>query len=79
VFASEFADWDWDEWKKVIFTDECSIKLGYGKRNHRSFGLIDMVRSGRECSYNLYERKKHLSYDLGSNLGGSEDGFTTIS
>jgi len=30
TFACELAEWDWEEWEKVIFTDECSVALGAG-------------------------------------------------
>jgi hypothetical protein len=31
-FAVAHADWDVEKWNQVIFTDECSIELGSGKR-----------------------------------------------
>jgi Transposase. len=31
-FACRYKEWDWEQWSKVIFTGECSIKLGSGKR-----------------------------------------------
>lgn len=36
-FAIKYKDWGWEEWSKVIFSDECSIELGSGKRTRWVF------------------------------------------
>jgi transposase len=38
-FAIKYASWTYEDWKKVIFTDECSIELGSGKRGKWVFRL----------------------------------------
>jgi len=37
VWAKERKDWTVDEWKKVIWTDECSVERGTGKSRRRVF------------------------------------------
>jgi transposase len=38
-FAIQYGDWDEKEWSNIIFTDECSIELGSGKRRRWVFRL----------------------------------------
>ncbi|EED20802.1 transposable element tc1 transposase, putative [Talaromyces stipitatus ATCC 10500] len=38
-FAKKYADWKYEDWCKVIFTDECSIELGSGKQGRWVFRL----------------------------------------
>lgn len=50
-FAKKYAHWKYEDWCKVIFTDECSIELGSGKRGKWIFRVgragekSDMLRS----------------------------------
>jgi transposase len=57
-FVNRYKDWDWEEWSKVIFSDECSIELGSGKRTRwvfrvRAYGekwrkdLVQDIKKGK--------------------------------
>ena len=36
-WALRHQNWDWDDWAKVIWSDECSVERGTGKRREWSF------------------------------------------
>ena len=37
-WALAHRDWTWGEWRKVIWSDECSVELGKGKQHQWVFG-----------------------------------------
>jgi hypothetical protein len=41
AWALKHKDWTWDEWSKVIFSDECSLERGVGARRLWVFRTAD--------------------------------------
>ena len=59
AFAQKHRDWSTEEWKSIIFSDECSIERGAGKRRPWVFRMpgqkydkdkIDPKSKGKDIS-----------------------------
>jgi hypothetical protein len=80
AWAEAHKDWSYEEWSKIIWSDECSIEIGKGTKN---FWVFRLNRIGEKWKKELiipYKKGKGISYMIwGAIWGGSHSDINILS
>ncbi|KAJ9196306.1 hypothetical protein DTO164E3_6362 [Paecilomyces variotii] len=60
-WAKAHKNWGWDEWSRIIWSDECSIEIGKGKQNLWVFHLNQLGEKWKKEYIQPYKKGKGIS------------------
>lgn len=61
TWALERRNWTWDDWKKIIWSDECSVEIGKGKRHQWVFFVNHRDEKWKKDHIVTYSKSKNIS------------------
>lgn len=71
TWALEHRNWTWEDWKRVVWSDECSVEIGKGKRARWVFHLNHRNEKWKKEYVVTYSKSKRISIMIwGAIFGG---------
>lgn len=71
-WAYRHRDWTYDQWRRIIWSDECSVELGKGKRNQWVWRLNHFTEKWKKKNIVPYTKGKGMSIMIWEAIWGGD-------